>query len=364
MEALQLSCGRQKIGAYILNLTGGNPALASVGTNVTQRPMTGKPLFGDRIAAKTGAAAAGEPARQAKYVSPKKFGAITDRILFYSHNDNYTFNRVRIPYSDEYIASKFTHRDDSGRRYRLDNLNPPGGRGPVYEFHGVTQPWRMTQDKIEQLDAEGRIYTKSKMPQLKRFLDEMPGQAVADLWSDISSINSQAKERTGYPTQKPLALLRRIIEASSNPGDVVMDPFCGCATACIAAEQLQREWIGIDISPKAAELVQIRMSDELGLFFSGVHREDIPKRTDLGVIIRYNDVRNRKLLYGEQGGHCRGCAGHFEIRHLEIDHIIAQQKGGTDHIDNLQLLCGHCNRVKGNRGMEYLISKLQLPRAA
>ncbi len=106
------------------------------------------------------------------------------------------------------------------------------------------------------------------------------------------------------------------------------------------------------------------MRDELGLFFAGAHRDDIPRRTDLGQIIRYNDLRNRKLLYGEQGGHCRGCDSHFEMRHLEIDHIIARQKGGADHIDNLQLLCGHCNRVKGDRGMEYLIAKLQLPRAA
>ena len=298
------------------------------------------------------------------HADAKKFGAISDRILFYAHTDNYTFNRVRVPYSDEYIRAKFTHKDDGGRLYRLSDLGPPAGRGPVYEFHGVTKPWRLTKEKMEKLDTEGRIYTKSKVPQLKRYLDEMPGQAVADLWSDISPINSQAKERTGYPTQKPLDLLRRVIEASSNEGDMVLDPFCGCATACIAAEKLQREWVGIDISPKAAELVQLRMRDELGLFFAGVHRDDIPTRTDLGVIIRDNDLLNRKLLYGEQGGHCRGCESHFEMRHLEVDHIIVRQKGGTDHIDNLQLLCGHCNRIKGNRGMEYLIAKLQLPRAA
>ena len=298
------------------------------------------------------------------HADAKKFGSITDRILFYSSSGNYMFNRVRVPYSDEYIRAKFTHRDDNGRLYRLSDLNPPAGRGPVYDFHGVTKAWRLTEGKMKKLHAEGRIYTKSRVAQLKRYLDEMPGQAVADLWSDISPINPRAKERTGYPTQKPLNLVRRVIEASSNEGDVILDPFCGCATACIAAETLQREWVGIDISPKAAELVQIRMRDELGLFFAGVHRDDIPQRTDLGQVIRYNDVRNRKMLYGEQGGHCRGCDSHFEMRNLEIDHIIARQKGGTDHIDNLQLLCGHCNRVKGDRGMEYLIAKLQLPRAA
>ena len=188
-------------------------------------------------------------------------------------------------------------------------------------------------------------------------------KAMRDVW-EISYLNANSNERVGYPTQKPLALLDRIVRASSNEGDIVLDPFCGCATACIAAEKLRREWVGFDISSKAAELVVSRMKDELSLYFRGAHRSDIPQRSDLGQIIRYNDVHNRKLLYGEQGGHCRGCDGHFETRNLEIDHIIARQKGGTDHIDNLQLLCGHCNRVKGDRGMEYLIAKLQLPRAA
>ena len=290
------------------------------------------------------------------HADAKRFGAITDRVLFYSMGD--AFYPVRQPYSEEYIKSKFTHEDGDGRRYRLDNLNPPGGRGPVYEFHGVTKPWRMTQDKMEALDAEGRIYTKSRIPQLKRYLDEMPGQAVPDLWADISPINPRAKERVGYPTQKPLALLRRIIAASSDSGGVILDPFCGCATACIAAEELGREWAGIDISAKAADLVRERMRDELGMFYSGAHRTDIPRRTDLGDLPPYRS--HKPTLYGQQEGYCAGCAAHFEARHLEVDHIIARRNGGTDHIDNLQLLCGSCNRIKGDRGMEYLRVKLQL----
>ena len=186
----------------------------------------------------------------------KKFGVLTDRLLFYSKNENYTFNQIHVPYSDEYIASKFTHRDDNGRRYRPDNLNPPGGRGPVYEFHGITRPWRMTQDKIEQLDAEGRIYTKSKIPQLKRYLDETSGKAVADIWTDIKPIGSAAK---GYPTQKPIALLERIIKASSNPGDVVLDPFCGSGTTMVAAQNLGRKWIGIDMSMYTRKVIEQRL---------------------------------------------------------------------------------------------------------
>ena len=179
-------------------------------------------------------------------------------------------------------------------------------------------------------------------------------------WIYIPPLKGNSQESTGYPTQKPLALLKRIILASSNEGDVVLDPFCGCATACIAAEIEHRHWAGIDISPKAAELVQTRMGDELGMFFKGAHRQDIPKRSDLGRLSHYNSADNKKYLYGEQGGHCKGCGTHFGMPHLEVDHIIARKKGGTDHIENLQLLCSSCNRIQGDRGMEYLRSKLQI----
>ena len=185
------------------------------------------------------------------------------------------------------------------------------------------------------------------------------GTKMNDVWQ-IPYLHSQSKERVGYPTQKPLALLRRILRASSNAGDMVLDPFCGCATACIAAQDEGRQWVGIDISPKAAELVTQRMQDELGLFFRGAHRIDIPGRTDLGQVIRYNDAKNKRYLYGEQGGCCTGCGEHFRPQNLEIDHIVPRAKGGTDHLENLQLLCGHCNRVKGDRGMEYLRVKLQI----
>ena len=140
------------------------------------------------------------------HADARRFGVISDRIFFYSKSPDYIFNRVRVPYSKKYINAKFTHREDC-RRYRLSDLTPPSGRGPVYEFHGVTRAWRLTEDKMRKLDQDGRIYSKSKIPQLKRYLDEMPGQAVPDLWMDVNAINPMAKERTGYPTQKPRALL-------------------------------------------------------------------------------------------------------------------------------------------------------------
>ncbi len=185
-------------------------------------------------------------------------------------------------------------------------------------------------------------------------------EKVDEVW-EIPYIMPASKERVGYPTQKPLKLLRRIVRASCPDDGIVLDPFCGCATACIAAEIEHRQWVGIDISPKAAELVQQRFLDDIGrVTFDGIVRTDIPKRTDLGKLPPYNCRDNQTKLYGEQAGYCAGCNTHFELRNLEVDHIIARNKGGTDHLDNLQLLCGNCNRVKGDRGMEYLRVKLQL----
>ncbi|MXX18617.1 MAG: hypothetical protein F4X03_01855 [Dehalococcoidia bacterium] len=186
---------------------------------------------------------------------------------------------------------------------------------------------------------------------------DTPGLPMRDVW-DISILAGASKERVGYPTQKPRALLERIIKASSNPGEVVLDPFAGCATACVAAELLERQWVGIDISPKAADLVRDRMQREVGMFYRGATRSDVPRRTDIGRVPAYGSRENREALYGQQGGLCNGCREHFRPQHLEVDHIIARAHGGTDHIENLQLLCGHCNRVKGDRGQEYLIAKL------
>ena len=213
--------------------------------------------------------------------------------------------------------------------------------------------------KCEVLDNAGLLHwSKGKIgrPRWKKYLSAMPGIVAGDLVLDTPPV--KGKEGTGYPTQKPLALLDRIIKASSNEGDVVFDPFCGCATTLVAADRLQRDWIGIDISEKAAELVVERIKSDQGLFENIIKRTDIPKRTDLGNIPRYNHPKNKTQLYGEQSGYCNGCGTHFEKQHLEVDHIIAENVGGTDHIENLQLLCSHCNKVKGERGQEYLITRL------
>ena len=306
--------------------------------------------------------------RTTAHSDAKGMGAVHDVILRYTKTDEYTWNQLYEPYDDEYMK-RFKHTDPDGRRYMDDNLTAKGlsGGGYEYEFEGRSSIWRVPEETMRELHDGNRLYFTSKNTiRIKRYLDEMKGLPLSDLWTNISPINSQAKEKVGYPTQKPLALLERIIKAGTNEGDIVLDPFCGCATTCVAADNLHREWAGIDISPKAGELVRLRLSEEAdgsqqALLLRGIDlRTDIPRRSDLGKVRKYNSPQNKKDLYGEQAGHCAGCGVHFEYRNLTVDHIIAQDRGGTDHIENLQLLCGSCNSIKGNRGMDYLQAKLQL----
>ena len=211
-----------------------------------------------------------------------------------------------------------------------------------------------TQQKLNYFDDNGLILWPKKrggVPSFKRYL-EGGGQYMTDMVIDVSSLSAQAAEYLGYPTQKPLALLARLIKTSSNRGDWVLDPFCGCATACSAAEILDRNWVGIDISPKAVDLLNSRLVNEAGIdkFIKGagilVQRTDIPIR-------KGNRSKNIKhQLFGIQEGRCNLCKHEIEFRHMEVDHIIPRAIGGPDDDTNLQLLCGHCNRVKGTGTME------------
>ena len=200
-----------------------------------------------------------------------RFGVTADNILFYVKSSEAQLNRQYRESNPEYIATKFTHVDDDGRRYRRDNLTSPSYRpNLVYEYKGYSPPpkgWAVSRERMEEMDREGRLYLpadKSKRIQRKRYLDELEGETVDSLWDDIPPINSQAAERLGYPTQKPEALLDRIIEASSNPGDVVLDPFCGCGTTIAVAQQLDRRWVGIDITYLATALIKGRLQDTFG----------------------------------------------------------------------------------------------------
>jgi site-specific DNA-methyltransferase (adenine-specific) len=198
----------------------------------------------------------------------KTWSRVSDTILFYTKGSTFTWNRPVAPHSEEHLASKYSNVDGKGRRYTQSDMSSPAPRpNMMYEWKGFKFPpngWRYSKETMRQLDEEGRIWyprTKdgaldlSKRPRLIRYLDEMCGTVMGNIWTDISPINSQAQERLGYPTQKPEALLERIIDASSNAGDTILDPFCGCGSAIAAAEG-KRRWIGIDITQAAMVVIK------------------------------------------------------------------------------------------------------------
>jgi site-specific DNA-methyltransferase (adenine-specific) len=204
----------------------------------------------------------------------KRYGVITDTILFYTKTQNYKWNTLYTPYSEEHIQNTYRYIEEgTGRRYALRDLTASMQRassGQLYEWKGIRPPasrcWAYTRDQMERFESERRIVYSSKgYPRLKVYLDEMPGVPLQNLWTDLPPISSHSAERLGYPTQKPIALLERIIQASSNEGDTVLDPFCGCGTAIVAAQKLNRRWIGIDITHLAIALIKYRLSDMFDL---------------------------------------------------------------------------------------------------
>ena len=197
----------------------------------------------------------------------RHMGRLHDTILFYAKTDAYPFTVEMTQYDEKYIASKYRQVEKAtGRRYGLWDITGPGGAAkgnPIYEVFGVTKYWRYSKATMQQKIDAGRIIQPSPgaVPREIKYLDEAPGVSVQDVWTDIDPINSQAAERLGYPTQKPLSLLERIVRMSSKEGDVVLDPFCGCGTTIDAAQKLNRTWLGIDIAFIAVDVIQKRLND-------------------------------------------------------------------------------------------------------
>ena len=199
----------------------------------------------------------------------KHLGRIHDSILLYTGGGKHTFNHQYRPYDPEYIENSYKHVEPkTGRRYSLGDITAPGGAAPSkgnphYEFLGVSRYWRFSREEMDRLYAEGRIVQvkPGSVPRQKRYLDEGQGVPVGTVWEDIGPVQSSAQESLGYPTQKPLALMDRILRLSSNPNDIVLDAFCGCGTALVAAQDLGRQWIGIDMSPTACRVMAKRLRD-------------------------------------------------------------------------------------------------------
>ena len=214
--------------------------------------------------------------RTSAHNDPKKYGDIHDVLLFYSKSIEHTWNPVYTPYTQEYIDAEWRELP-SGRYYKAENMLDPRNSMEEYDFHGTSARWRTTPEKFEALwnapqtevpNSHGRVKLGKNGKPIKRcriiFLDEMPGVPLQSWWHDIQSLKGGAQERLGYPTQKPEALLERILKASSNEGDTVLDPFCGCGTTVQVAQRLNRRWIGIDITHLAIGLIKKRLSDAFG----------------------------------------------------------------------------------------------------
>ncbi len=204
----------------------------------------------------------------------QKFAALHDILLFFGKGQKCRWSQQFLPYEQGYIDTFFDQADEEGRRYFRRDLTASMSRastGQLYTWRGIKPPpsrcWAMTKEKMDELEAKGRIHWPKKkggMPRLKLYPEDQPGVPLGDIWTDLRIMHNLSVERLGYPTQKPEALLERIIRASSNEGDLVLDPFCGCGTTVQVAQRLNRRWIGIDITHLAIGLIKKRLSDSFG----------------------------------------------------------------------------------------------------
>ena len=305
------------------------------------------------------------------------YGDLTDTILFYSKGSKPTWNQVFMPHSEELVANKFRYTNPDGRRWQSVTLRNPGVRPnlhyPYTASNGVTyQPhpngWSCNLERMQKYDREDRLHYPAKpggQLRLKMYLDETPGVKLQNLWLDIPPINSQAQERLGYPTQKPEALLDRILKVSSNEGDTVLDPFCGCGTAVASAQRLNRFWIGIDITYLAISLIKHRMHDAFGDTIKGTYKvvgepvsvEDAAQLAEedayqfqwwsLGLV----SARPAEQKKGADKGIDGRIFFHDDAEHKQTKQVILSVKAGSLHAQYVRDLRGVIEREKAAIGV-------------
>ncbi len=290
--------------------------------------------------------------RTSAHSSANRFGPVHDTIFFYAKSSDCCWNAQFQPYDETYLSEFYTHVDPDGRRWRRSDLTGAGVRngetGLVWRGIDVTKKgrhWAQPPSELDKLDATGKIHWPAKdggMPMFKRYLDEQSGVPLQDVWTDINPMHNLSDERLGYPTQKPLALLERIISASSNEGDLVLDPFCGCGTAVHAAEKLGRRWVGIDITHLSIGLIERRMKDafpalrEKGAFEVIGTPQDLGAARDLAERDKYQFQSWACMLVGAQmyKGGKKGADGGIdgllwiEVGKSKTEKVIVQVKGG------------------------------------
>ena len=306
----------------------------------------------------------------------KHFGRISDIILFYSKTEDRIWNPVFTEYSQEYVDRDYRRVDPDGRRYRLDNIQGPGGAAkgnPFYEVMGVSRYWRYSKERMQRMIDEGLIVQTSPgaVPQMKRYLDAGKGIPAQDMWTDIQ-LNNRAKEKLGYPTQKPVALLERILNASSNPGDVVLDPFCGCGTTVHAAQKLGRQWIGIDVTHLAIGLIEKRLRDafpDVQFTTHGVP-QDLAGARDLAARGKYHEFEKWALsLIDAQPGNLgkkgadRGLDG--RVYYGKTGHGVVSVKAGDNvGVSMIRDLKGVIEREKAGIGVFLTLTEPTKPMVA
>ncbi len=280
--------------------------------------------------------------QNAKGLAFTRFARDHDVVLRYTKSEKWIWNPQYTAHDPDYVRQFYKYQDKDGRIYRLADLTNPNKNRPnlTYEFLGVTRVWRWTRERMEEALKTGLIVQNKpgQVPALKRFLDEQEGTPIDDLWLDVMPVQAQAAERLGYPTQKPLALLERIISASSNEGELVLDPFCGCGTTVHAAEKLDRRWIGIDITHLAIQLIKRRLNEAFPKISFDIIGE--PKDLDGARVLAVQDkyefqkwalsmIGAQPFKGGKKGGD-RGVDGFLYIKPdgKKTEKVIISVKGG------------------------------------
>jgi DNA modification methylase len=303
--------------------------------------------------------------RTSAHSNARRIGNVHQNIFFYTKSDDFTWNPVYVPYDEGYVRTYYRYKDKNGRRFMSGDLVGHKGVNPEYEWRGIKRPWRYPKHRLDELDAAGRIFwTRNKFPRYKRYLEDMPGMPVQSTWTDILPVVSWSKERLGYQTQKPIALLERIIRASSNEGDWVLDPFCGCGTTVDAAQSLGRRWIGIDITYLAINLIKNRLRDRYGSRVRyEVHGEpqDMKSAEELARLDRFQfEVWALSLIEARPakpvpaGGPDRGIDGvmyFFDEAQGKPKKVVVQVKSGAPSVRDVRDLVGTAERERAAMGV-------------
>lgn len=310
--------------------------------------------------------------RTSAHSSANKYGCIHDVIFFYSKSSNFVWNSLYMPFDPEYVSTFFDQEDEQGRKFKRMDLtgagttNGPSGepwRGLDVKSRG--RHWAYIPSQLEEFEKQGRIHWPKKeggMPRLKQYPEDLPGVPLQDIWSDIKPLHNLSGERMGYSTQKPLTLLERIINTSSNPGDFVLDPFCGCGTAVEAAQKLDRQWIGIDITNLAISLIENRLRSRYpNIEFEVIGTPKDPEGArDLANRDKYQfqwwacSLVNAQPYQGKKKGSDSGIDGliFFQDELNSVKKIIVSVKGGEGvGVSQIRDLKGTIDREKAAMGI-------------